>query len=309
MAQIQINLSGRIPKYFFGVLNEKYRDEVKESLQYSNEDVETENDFLNLVFSLTLDSIWADPKETLFNAISKEDLEKLPNFNELVNDFIENGGNHYEMIDCLFDHPDLTKYGSFYGISFFENDAQISIVDAENDQILVEEISLKDFVSGQVFCYQDAEEGTEEHKEAQRINKFRSVNSDFGFDVEDDNYSWIKNEAGATFLWTSLKYPELDELIESHPKEEQATIYFDDITTWSFCIDTEDEEFDMKNLTFVDHAGAADFRNSGCEMVFSHLFYKNELIQPDENQHRDKGITLMYGESRGLDRLDFFINR
>jgi hypothetical protein len=37
MAQIQINVSGRIPKYFFGVLNEKYRDEVKESLQYCNE--------------------------------------------------------------------------------------------------------------------------------------------------------------------------------------------------------------------------------------------------------------------------------
>jgi len=31
------------------------RDEVKESLQYCNEDVETENDFLNLIFSLTLD--------------------------------------------------------------------------------------------------------------------------------------------------------------------------------------------------------------------------------------------------------------
>jgi len=84
MAQIEINVSGRIPKYFFGVLNEKYRDEVKESLQYCNEDVETENDFLNLVFSLTLDG-WDDPKEALFNAISKEDLEKLPNFNELVN--------------------------------------------------------------------------------------------------------------------------------------------------------------------------------------------------------------------------------
>jgi len=125
MAQIEINVSGRIPKYFFGVLNEKYRDEVKESLQYCNEDVETENDFLNLVFSLTLDG-WDDPKEALFNAISKEDLEKLPNFNELVNDFIENGGSHYEMIDCLFDHPDLRKYGSYCGISFFEDDARIS---------------------------------------------------------------------------------------------------------------------------------------------------------------------------------------
>ena len=73
MAEIEINVSGRIPKYFFGVLDEKYRDEVKEALQYCNEDVETENDFLNLVFNLTLDG-WGDPKEALFNAISKEDL-------------------------------------------------------------------------------------------------------------------------------------------------------------------------------------------------------------------------------------------
>ena len=80
MAEIEINVSGRIPKYFIGVLDEKYRDEVKEALQYCNEDVETENDFLNLVFNLTLEG-WGDPKEALFNAISKEDLEKLPNFN------------------------------------------------------------------------------------------------------------------------------------------------------------------------------------------------------------------------------------
>jgi len=307
MAQIEINVSGRIPKYFFGVLNEKYRDEVKESLQYCNEDVETENDFLNLVFSLTLDG-WDDPKEALFNAISKEDLEKLPNFNELVNDFIENGGSHYEMIDCLFDHPDLRKYGSYCGISFFEDDARISIVNVENDQTLVEETSLKDFVSGESFWAEDVEEGTEEHKDVQRINEFRSVNSDFGFGT-DDYYSWNKNEAGATFLSSELMYPELDEFTESHPREEQVTIYFDDITTWSFYIDTEDKEFDMKNLTFVSYPGAEEFRNSACEIVFSHLFYKNELIQPDENWIRDKGITLMYGESRGLERLDFFINR
>jgi hypothetical protein len=307
MAQIEINVSGRIPKYFFGVLRDEYRDEVKEALQYCNEDIETENDFLNLIFSLTLDG-WDDPKEALFNAISKEDLEKLPKFNELVNDFIENGGSHFEMIDCLFDNPDLSKYGSYYGISFFEDDAQISIVDVENDQTLVEEVSLKDFCNGETFWAEEVEEGTEEYKDVQRITEFKSANSDFGFDPEDDYYNWNKNEEGVTFLSSQLMYPELDEFTESHPREEQVTIYFDDITTWSFYIDTEDEEFDMKNLTFVSYPGAEEFRNSACDIVFSHLFYKNELIKPDENWIRDKGITLMYGESRGLDRLDFFIN-
>jgi len=310
MAQIEINVSGRIPKYFFGVLNEKYRDEVKEALQYCNEDIETENDFLNLVFSLTLDG-WEDPKEALFNAISKENLGKLPNFNELVNDFIENGGSHFEMIDCLFDSPSLSKYGSYYGISFFEDDSQISIVDVENNQTLVEETSIKEFISGgqeETIWAEEVEEGTEQHKEVQRINEFKSANSDFGFDPNDEYFSWYKNEAGSTFLSSQLMYPELDEFTNDNPIEEQVTIYFDDITTWTFYIDTEDEEFDMKNLTFVSYPGAEEFRNSACDIIFSHLFYKNELIQPDENWIRDKGISLIYGESRGLDRLDFFIN-
>ena len=306
MAEIEINVSGRIPKYFFGVLYEKYRDEVKEALQYCNEDVETENDFLNLVFNLTLDG-WGDPKEALFNAISKEDLEKLPNFNELVNDFIESDEEHYQMIDCLFDSPGLGKYGSYYGISFFETDAQISIVDVENDQTLVEEKSLEDFISGgETIWAEDVEEGTESHKELLRINEFKSENTNFGFDPEDDYFSWYKNEDGSTFLSCGLMYNELNEFTESNPIGDQVTIYFDDITTWTFYIDTEDEEFDMKNLTFVSYPGAEELRSG--EIVFSHLFYKNEAIKPDENWIRDKGITLMYGESRGLDRLDFFIN-
>ena len=309
MPQIEINVSGRIPKYFFGVLNEKYRDEVKEALQYCNEDVETENEFLEKVFALTLDG-WEDPKEELYNVISKEDLEKLSNFNELITDFIENGGGHFEMIDCLFDSISMHKYGSNYGISFFEDDSYITVTNVDTDEVLVEETKLEDFISGgeETMWAEEVEEDGEGYEDVKRINEFKSTNSDFGFDPEDEYYTWHKNELGSTFLSTNLLYPELDEFTNAHPIEEQVTIYFDDITTWSFFIDTEDEEFDFKNLTFVSYPGAEEFRNSACEIVFSHLFYKNELINPEENWMRDKGISLMYGESRGLDRLDFFIN-
>ena len=309
MAQVEINVSGRIPKYFFGVLNEKYRDEVKEALQYCNEDIETENQFLEKVFALTLDG-WEDPKEDLYNTISKENLEKLPNFNELITDFIENGGSHLEMIDCLFDSISMRKYGSNYGISFFEDDSYITVTNVDTDEVLVEETKLEDFISGgqENMWAEEVEEGDEGYEDLKRINEFKSTNSDFGFDPEDDYFSWYKNELGSTFLSTNLLYPELDEFTNAHPIEEQVTIYFDDITTWSFFIDTEDEEFDFKNLTFVSYPGAEEFRNSACEIVFSHLFYKNEIINPDENWMRDKGISLMYGESRGLDRLDFLLN-
>jgi len=306
MAQVEINVSGRIPKYYFGVLKQEFRDEVKEALQYCHEDIETENDFLNLIFSLTLDGL-DDPQEELFKAISREDLEKLPNFNELVNNFIDEGGSHFEMIDWLFDNPELDKYGSYYGISFFENDSRISVlVDGET---LIEEVSLKEFCNGETFWAEEVEKGSEEYGLVKRLNEFKSVNSEFGFEPEDDYYSCSKNESGAVFISCELEYPELREFTKSHPKEEQVTIYFDDITTWTFYIDTEDEEFDMKDLTFVSYSGAEEFRNSACEIIFSHLFYKNGLIQPDENWLRDKGISLMYGESRGLDRLDFLLYR
>jgi hypothetical protein len=49
MAQIEITVSGRIPKYFFGALNEKYREEVKQ-VQYCN-DEEIETDW-NTIFEI-----------------------------------------------------------------------------------------------------------------------------------------------------------------------------------------------------------------------------------------------------------------
>jgi hypothetical protein len=309
MAQIEITVSGRIPKYFFGALNEKYREEVKQALQYCNfDEVETENEFLERIFALTLDG-WGDPVEELYNAISKENLEKLPNFNELVNDFIENGGSHYEMIDCLFDSVSMYKYGSNYGVSFFEDDAYITVKNCENDEVLVEETKLEDFISGgqENMWAEEVEEGGEGYEDLVRLNEFQSKNTDFGFDAESDYFSWYKNELGSTFLSTSLNYPELEKFYESHPHEEQATVYFDDITEWTFFVDTEDEDFDFKNLTFVNYSGGEEFRNSACDIVFSHLFYKNELINPEENWIRDKGISLMYGESRGLESLRFFL--
>ena len=309
MAQIEITVSGRIPKYFFGALNEKYREEIKEALQYCNdEEIETENEFLEKIFALTLDG-WGDPVEELYNVISKENLEKLPNFNELVNDFIENGGSHFEMIDCLFDSVSMYKYGCNYGVSFFEDDAYITVKNSDTDEVLVEETKLEDFISnGQETTWaEEVEEGGEGYDDLVRLNQFRSQNAEFGFDAESDYFSWHKNELGTTFLSTSLDYPELEEFCESHPHEEQATVYFDDITEWTFFVDTEDEEFDFKNLTFVSYTGAEEFRNSACQIVFSHLFHKNELLNGDENWMRDKGISLLYGESRRLESLRFFL--
>ena len=310
MAQIEIKVSGRIPKYFFGVLKEKYREEIKLALQYCNLDVvETENEFLGKVLALTLEGAWGDdPAEEFYKAISEEDLKKLPKFNELINDFIAGNESHFQMIDCLFDSPDLRKYGSYNRISLFEDNALITISNYITNEIIVEETSLADFILGgqETLWAEDIEEGTIGYEDLIRLNEFRSKNVDFGFDAKSESFTWYKNKLGATFLCTELGYPELENFFSANPEEEQVTIYFDDITNWTFLVDTEGEEFDFKNLIFVDYAGAQEFRNTD-SVIFSHIFYKNNHIKPVENWIRDKGITLMYGDVSGTYSLSFFL--
>ena len=114
---------------------------------------------------------------------------------------------------------------------------------------------------------------------------------------------------GCTFLDCELNYPDLEEFLNSNEESNQVTIYFDDITNWAFVIDTKDQDFDAKNLTFVNYRPSEEFRNSAREIIFSHLFYENDLILPEENLVRDKGITLTYGDSRELESLNFFLNQ
>ncbi len=44
--EVEIKVSGRIPKYFFGTLAEEYQKEIEEILDYCHDDIETEQDFL-----------------------------------------------------------------------------------------------------------------------------------------------------------------------------------------------------------------------------------------------------------------------
>lgn len=77
---------------------------------------------------------------------------------------------------------------------------------------------------------------------------------------------------------------------------------------YNFYIDCE-EEFDMSNLTFLNYSFAQKFRNTASEVIFSHLFYKNKLIEPGENTISFDSHILMYGESRCGDGLEFFLNK
>lgn len=310
MALFEIQVSGRIPKYFFGTLMKEFRDELSLAVELcKGENVEDENDFLNLIFNLPMDGP-GNHVEELFNEISREDLAKLPNFNRVVNEYIEEEFGHYIMMEALFNYPEYRSlgYGTFTGISLFEDDATIAVYDYDGNEVM-SETSLSDFMEGDGGGNTDEiEEGDDGYEDLLKIRKIKDVNPDFGFSTGDSEYThWNINEHGCKFVDDELEYPGLVKFDNENGREYGVTIYFDDITTWSFMVETGDEEFDFSKITFVGYPGSHEFR--GNDVAFSHVFYREELLDMEENWHRDKGIELKYGESRGLERLDFFLYR
>ena len=311
MGLFEVQVSGRIPKYFFGTLRHEFRDELAQAVELcKGEEVENENDFLNLIFKLTLQGLFnSNPVEELFNEISKENLEKLPNFNKVVQDYIEEDFGHLIMMETLFDYPEYLRagYGTFCGISLFEDDARISVY-TEDGETIMDETSLSDFIEGgeETLSNEEVEEDHERFSELLQIRKIKAANPEFGFSEGENEFTyWHTNEFGCKFINDAIEYPALVQFDEENDREHGVTINFDDITTWSFMVETGEEEFDMSKLSFVCYNGSQEFR--GNDVLFSHVFYGEELLDMDENWHRDKGIELNYGESRGYERLDFFL--
>ncbi len=308
MGLFEIQVSGRIPKYFFGTLMKEFRDELSLAVELcKGENVEDENDFLNLIFNLPMDGP-TNHLEELFNEISREDLAKLPNFNRVVNEYIEEEFGHYIMMEALFDYPDYrgVGYGTFTGISFFEDDATIAVYDYDGNEVMTE-TNLSDFIEETSSGSTDeTEEGDDSYEDLLQIRKIKEANPNFGFSTGDNEYTyWGKNEHGCKFINDQLEYPELIKFDDNNDRDNGVTIYFDDITTWSFMVETGEEEFDLSKITFVNYPGSNDFR--GNDVIFSHVFYGEELLDMEENWLRDKGIEMKYGKTRGYERLDFFL--
>ena len=303
MGLFEIQLSGRIPKYFFGTLREEFREEIKEAVELFDE-VEDENEFLNLIYSLSLDG---GNVEDLFEKISKEDLEKLPNFNRIVNEFIDEEPGHLLMLEWLFDFPNMRTHGSYYGISLFEDDATVTILNNSTDETILEETRLSEFMEGESITLEscEVEEGQERYNEVVKIREMITANPEFGFYNDGEYFTWNTNDSGCKFLSTEITYPDMTEFEKNNNREYSVTVYFDDITTWSFMIETEEDEIDMSKLTFVNYSGSEEFRSSN--VVFNHLFYGNDLLEMEENWHRDKGVDLKYGDNRRFDTLEFFL--
>ncbi len=298
MKGIEVNLKGRIGKYFFGALRVDYFSEMQEALQFCTEDVNTVSSLASLIFRLSLDNL-NDPFEALYNGISRKNLEKFPKLTELVDWIKKEECGHYPVIEDMFEYASQNSEKSI--VSFYENDATITVT--VNGEKLIVEQKLGEFAES------SGEGNIEDNIDSQEYKSLKSLienNADFGFSSLEDFYGWDINKQGAMFINDWFRPKELVDFVDNTDKERQVTIYFDDITDWTFY--AKDEEFNFKNLTFTAYSCAEDFRQSRCETIFNYLFYKGKLMDKEEKWAGDKGITLTIGDERGMDKLSFLIN-
>ena len=298
MKGIEVNLKGRIGKYFFGALRVDYFSEMQEALQFCTEDVNTVSSLASLIFRLSLDNL-NDPFDALYNGISRKNLEKFPKLTELVDWIKKEECGHYPVIEDMFEYASQNSEKSF--VSFYENDATITVT--VNGEKLIVEQKLGEFAES------SGEGNIEDNIDSQEYKSLKSLienNADFGFSSLEDFYGWDINKQGAMFINDWFRPKELVDFVDNTDKERQVTIYFDDITDWTFY--AKDEEFNFKNLTFTAYSCAEDFRQSRCETIFNYLFYKGKLMDKEEKWAGDKGITLTIGDERGMDKLSFLIN-
>ena len=289
MNSVIINVFGRIPKYFFGVLRSDFREEIDGIVRCCGEDIEDEQTFLRKILSLVLEDNEEEKERFYSDVIDKEELSKFPKFEAFISEIMENNFDHFHLMSELFESGNRM----FSFVNFFETDTKIKI--SIDDESLYE---------GRMIDFADALSGgnMEEDSDSECADTLRSLvndNGDFGMDVE---YStWSNNSHGCLFanidMWPKSMVPLVD-------SEYGVSIYMDDISEFSFCLDVED--FDIKKLTFVRFTSADEFRGlGGVDVAFNYVFYNNEPVIPDESWLRDKGITLFYNSE---DSLDFLLN-
>lgn len=295
--RVEIILSGRIAKYFFGRVKESFQSELQDVLSIADESIENEQDFLKLLLNTTLEDKEAE-RENFTNLIPMSDLEdKCPNFYALYSEILEYDLDHFGLYESLFDTAEYWPGGSG-SISFFEDDCNIQVI--VNDNELINNQSFGDFAqSVKGYHMEDSPENDDENKIFDTLKAFIERNSgDFG--LPDDVGIGI-NKQGVMFCETWFS-PQSFEEISS--RDSSVTIMHDDIIEYSYYLEVE--KFDFAKVLFLAHANYADFRGNSLTTIANYMFYDNEIILPDENWQRDKGIELEY-ESRDIN-IDFFLN-
>jgi hypothetical protein len=294
---VEITLSGRIPKYFFGLLKEEFREEIKSIIGMSIPGLLNEQTLLTAILKTTLEDYEDD--RAYFEQLLKRDeiVKQCPNLVALYQEIEEYNLDHFGLYEALFDTADYWPGGTGF-VSFFEDDCNISI--SVNGESTMKEISLGEF--SEISSGYHTENGPENdsEKSIDKLLKDFITSNMYYFGLSED-MGVNCNKLGVMFAKEWFVPPVLEDVCD---RKYNVTIQHDDIIDYTFYFETEN--FDFKKLLFLTYANYADFRNNSSTTFANYIFYDNEILTPDETWHRDKGIELEY-EPRGTS-LDFLIN-
>ena len=273
--KVNIIISGRISNYMFGILGDETYAECEKALSYASEDVETVGDFVKMYYETTLYE--GDGMEIFLENMDMEQFNSnCPLLSEFLEQVKEGNASYLQFYEDILDM-------SSEQVNIIEDDALITIT--VDDKEIVSAQTLKDFLG-------EIEQIFDEEDDPKTIAKAKDFWAKNGakFNMEDSDEFQVSKAANGVLLFNEWIQP--TRLLDYKTRERNITVEHDNIVDFDYYFDAID--FDVTKLAFLKFANATDFHESGPEYVGSYLSYNNDMVEPDQNIHRDKGFTIHY---------------
>jgi hypothetical protein len=273
--EVNINISGRISNYMFGILGDEAYAECEKALSYATEDIETVADFIKMYYETTLYD--GDGMEIFQENMDMEQFNSnCPLLSEFLEQVKEGNASYLQFYEDILDM-------SWEQVNIIEDDALITIT--VDDKEIISAQTLKDFLG-------EIEQIFDEEDDPKTIAKARDFWSKNGanFNMEDSEEFQVSKAANGILLFNEWIQP--TRLLDYKTRERNITVEHDNIVDFDYYFDAVD--FDVTKLAFIKFANATDFHESSPDYVGSYLSYNNDIIEPDQNIHRDKGFTIHY---------------
>jgi hypothetical protein len=273
--EVNITISGRISNYMFGILGDVAYAECEKALSYASDDIETMADFVKMYYETTLYD--GDGMEIFLKNMDMEQFNSnCPLLSEFLNNVKEGNASHLQFYEDILDM-------SWEQVNIIEDDALITITVDEKE--IVSGQKLKDFLG-------EIEQIFDEEDDPKTIAKAREFWAKNGaeFEMEDSDEYQVSKATNGVLLFNEWIQP--TRLTDYKTRERNITVEHDNIVDFDYYFDAVD--FDVTKLAFLKFANATDFHESGPDYVGSYLAYDNNIIEPDQNIHRDKGFTIHY---------------
>ena len=280
LKKVNINISGRISNYMFGLLGDDAYAECEKAMSYAiDDDIETIGEFVKMYYETTLEG--GDGMEIFQESIDMDKFKaNCPLLSEFLEKVEEGDAGYLQFYEEILDMAWRDE------VNIIEDDAAITIT--VDDVEVVAQQKLIDFL-GEIEPYIEEED---DPKAVAMVKAFWDKNG-AKFNMEDrEEHTINKAENGVLQLneWIIPKG-----LTAYNTRERNITVEHDNIVDFDFFLKAVD--FDVSKLAFLQFGNASEFHQSELNYVGSFLFYDNNIIRPDQNIHRDKGFTLHYEDN------------